>query len=361
MRKGIHTTTEPRRTSLYIVIRHLFVAGLLLVWIAGTAAGQESAVEAVEPEEAAETPSTEVAEVDEQAPWEQEWGRQVEELTRHREELQEAARNLERELELFEREQDERRQQLHEQLGEIQMQIRDTDAHLLDLQRERLKQDYMRELEALEQAHEPREWREQERRHPRDEAERMERWGRELGEHIERIRLELREMQEQRERDGNQWREVHGNLETLAQRVRAVERHMQEVNEELDKSRAERREIAEWNEVSTRRQQEELRAHVGEMTEQRRVLAERMEARLEESDRNMDRVRVDLQRMGQTVGRIEDERIEAERSLRMEVGELGNQVQGIREDQLRMQGALNMLLSQCDRSTVGSAGYNWGW
>ena len=189
----------------------------------------------------------------------------------------------------------------------------------------------------------------------------MERWGRELSEHIERIRLELGEMQEQRERDGNQWREVHGNLETLAQRVRAVERHVQEVNEELDRSRAERREIAERNEVSARRQQEELRAHVHEMTEQRHMLAERMEARLEESDRNMDRVRVDVQRMGQTVGRIEEERIEAERSLRMEVGELGNQVQGIREDQLRMQGALNMLLSQCDRSTVGSAGYNWGW
>jgi len=36
-------------------------------------------------------------------------------------------------------------------------------------------------------------------------------------------------------------------------------------------------------------------------------------------------------------------------------------VRELREGQLRMQGAVDMLLSQSGRSTVGSGGYTWGW
>jgi hypothetical protein len=69
--------------------------------------------------------------------------------------------------------------------------------------------------------------------------------------------------------------------------------------------------------------------------------------------REISVVRTDLQRMGQTLGRIEQERLKAETSLTTSVGELRSQVQQLSQ----IQHELDLALLQAHRSTVGSAAY----
>ena len=65
--------------------------------------------------------------------------------------------------------------------------------------------------------------------------------------------------------------------------------------------------------------------------------------------------------MGQTIGRLERERLDAQAALKGRVQQLEGQVSALGKDLALVQGSLNMLLSQMGRSTVGSAGYPWGW
>jgi hypothetical protein len=75
----------------------------------------------------------------------------------------------------------------------------------------------------------------------------------------------------------------------------------------------------------------------------------------------VDRLRTDLQRMGQTVGRVEQERLNAQVGLQNEVQRLRDQVSNLRGNLMQMQGVVSAMLAQSGRSTVGSAGYTWGW
>mgnify|MGYP001133345261 CR=1 FL=1 len=378
MRKGVHTATHGS-TNLQFLLRYLFLAGVLLIWTAaGTALAQESA-DTPEQEPPAEPEAVapageEAAQVDEQTQWEQQWHERAEDLTRRRDELAETARNLEAEFQTLEREQDERRGQLRDQLRTIQAQMREVDGQWLDLQRERLRMNYRRELEALEQGHRQRQPRGPRTPRPRPVPERMDRWRREVNENIDLIRQELAEIQKLRENEDNRWNEVHVNLRDMREHAQAFRRHLGATAEELEEVRAEQRELGERQarcaeqrqEMSERQtqcaqQQQELCAQIRAMDERMSALKQHCGATSEKLRRQVEQLCTDLQRMGQSVGRMEQERLETESGLKKQVEQLGQCTQQLREELARTQGALQMLLAEANRSTVGSAGLSWAW
>jgi hypothetical protein len=73
------------------------------------------------------------------------------------------------------------------------------------------------------------------------------------------------------------------------------------------------------------------------------------------------RLRMDVQRMGETIGRVERDGFDAQIGLQNEVDRLRDQIGGLRGHLMQVQGALGTMLAQSGRSTVGSAGYTWGW
>ncbi len=97
------------------------------------------------------------------------------------------------------------------------------------------------------------------------------------------------------------------------------------------------------------------------MEEQLNAFRERVGNQTAEHSRAVDELRNDLHRMGQVLGRIEQERADAQTDLKDEVQKLRQQVSELRTELTRTQGIVNMMFSECDRSTVGSAGRIWGW
>jgi chromosome segregation ATPase len=109
------------------------------------------------------------------------------------------------------------------------------------------------------------------------------------------------------------------------------------------------------------RQQEDLRRELQSMNEQLKAATERATVGTGALRQEVDRLRTDLQRMGHAVGRIEQERMDAQIDLRNDVQLLRDQVGDLRGHVMRMEGVVGAMLAQSGRSTVGSAGYTWGW
>ena len=109
------------------------------------------------------------------------------------------------------------------------------------------------------------------------------------------------------------------------------------------------------------RQQEELRNQIRSLEERLKVATEHAGTGTEAFRRELDGLRTDLLRMGQAIERLERERLDAQAALKGQVQQLEGQVSELGKDLSLVQGSLNMLLSQMGRSTVGSAGYPWGW
>jgi chromosome segregation ATPase len=180
----------------------------------------------------------------------------------------------------------------------------------------------------------------------REQAQRQRQWRREMNESMAAVRQELRQMQEQREKEAARWQEVERNLRAMAERVQTMGQQMRTAREELGKQQSQSEEA--------RRQQELLQAKVRDVEQQLGNVRERADAEAKTRDQQRDSVRKDLQRMGRTVGQIEQGRLKAE-------GDLKADVQELREDLGQVRGTLKRMLTQNDRSTVGSAGYTWGW
>jgi chromosome segregation ATPase len=92
-----------------------------------------------------------------------------------------------------------------------------------------------------------------------------------------------------------------------------------------------------------------------------RALKEHFGATSEAVSRKVDELCTDLQRLGQTIGRLERERLDAQKTLKNEVNQLRQGTQQLSEELARTQGALQMLLAEANQSTVGSAGLSWAW
>jgi hypothetical protein len=97
------------------------------------------------------------------------------------------------------------------------------------------------------------------------------------------------------------------------------------------------------------------------MEEQLSALRERAGTEAAGYGRTIEELRNELQRMGQTLGRVERERLDTQTGLQNDVQRLRQRMFEMRNDLIRMQGAIDTLLTEFGRSTVGSAGYVWGW
>jgi hypothetical protein len=97
-----------------------------------------------------------------------------------------------------------------------------------------------------------------------------------------------------------------------------------------------------------------LQAKVQNVEQQLGAVKEQVNAEAKTRDQQLDGVRKDLQRMGRTLGQLDQGRLKAE-------GELKADVQKQSEKLGQVQAALTRMLMESDRSTVGSAGYTWGW
>ncbi len=360
MRKGVHTIAQLKNAALHRLMPHLFVAVAVLIWTAGTVVGQQSEGQA-KPEQAADAaPAEAVASEAPPATEEAQWERQIDELTQRRRKLEESADNIEKELQQSEREQEQRRHQLQEQLQDLRSQIRETAAQTVELQRERLKRSYLRELEALEQAYRQQADIGEGTPLPPFGPERIAPLRREQAENIEQIRQELREIHQQREQDGNRWRELREHLKGMTERLDTLSQRAEETQHAITEGRTERQALRK-GQAESARQQEKLGTRIDEVAEQQQSLKERAGALAAQFRQDIDRLCTELQRMGQTVGRIEQERLQAEEGLKTQVGQLSDQVRALQTDQANTQNAVNWMLSQSDRSTVGSAGRSWGW
>ena len=179
-----------------------------------------------------------------------------------------------------------------------------------------------------------------------EQTERELQWRREVNEILATLRQGLCQMQRQQEKEAAQWQGTEENLRSMAERLQTMERRMRKGRADLDKQQSQLEE--------TRRQQETLQAKVRDVEKQLGTVTERVEAEARSRDQQLDGLRKDLRRMGGTVGQLEQGRLKAE-------GELKADAQRLHEELGQVRGTLTRLLTQSDRSTVGSAGYTWGW
>jgi predicted nuclease with TOPRIM domain len=108
-------------------------------------------------------------------------------------------------------------------------------------------------------------------------------------------------------------------------------------------------------------QREELRGEIHGLNEQLKGALEQATAGTATSREQWERLRADVQRTDQTLRQMERERLHTQTCLQNDVQELREQVADLRGNVMRVQGTLSAMLAQSGRSTVGSAGYTWGW
>jgi chromosome segregation ATPase len=194
-------------------------------------------------------------------------------------------------------------------------------------------------LKAQEQAQRELQWRQE----MKENAQALRQ---EVKESIATLRQELREMRQQREREAARWQEIEKSLSTITERVQGMAERMRAAREESGKQQSQSEEI--------RRQQELLQAKVRDVEKQLGAVKEQTNTDAKIHGQQLDGVRKDLQRMGRTVGELEQGRLKAEADLKADV-------QNLRGELGQVRGTLHRLLTESDRSTVGSAGYTWGW
>jgi chromosome segregation ATPase len=179
-----------------------------------------------------------------------------------------------------------------------------------------------------------------------EQAQRELRWRQEVNASLAALRQELRQMQQQREKEAAKWQEAEESLRSMAERVQAMGLRMRLAREEFGKYQGQSEEA--------RRQQELLQAKVRDVEQRLGTVTERVEADTKTRDQQLDGARKDLQRMGRTLGQLDQRRLKAEGELKADVQKQGEKLG-------QVQAALTRMLMESDRSTVGSAGYTWGW
>jgi len=344
----------------------------------------------------------------------------MQQLTRQRDDLARAARQLETQLQQLPPNQEQGRRWLQGQLSRIQGQLRGLDEQLATLQRQRLRADYQATLQARQQPRPEPERANQPTGPTPDTAKQMadlsaqlkqlqalaERNRRELEQiqdqdgprarelqaslegvrrQMQAIQDQLRTMERERTADkleaadrqrqaldsylqqlGRRQEELKQSVDTLRQELRAVQDQMRQTQQQMraageESVRRSAQQSVDQLRTESMRQQEELRNQMRRLEDRLRIATERAGAGTEAFRKELDSLRLDLQRMGQTIGRIERERLDAQISLRNQMQQLEGQVSELRKDVALVQGSLNMMLSQMGRSTVGSAGCTWGW
>jgi chromosome segregation ATPase len=337
---------------------------------------------------------------------------QIQQLIRQREELAQTAQKLQTQLDRLPPSQEVDRRRLQGEVARIQGQLRGLDAQLVELRRERLRADYAAALQAgvARPPGEPnqasrlgaevadlsarlRQLQDLVQRNQRELEQLRDRTGpraRELETAIQGLQRQmlgiqdrLRQTEQEQTREkmeaanrqrqtleacvqelGRRHEELAKNVAALQQELRSFQTQMQQMEqkraaEEEAVRRTAQQRIEELHAVSSR-QQEEIRNQVRGLDERLKA-AERTITEAESLRRELNGLRLDVQRLGQTMARLERERLDAQASLQVRVRQLDSQVCELRKDVATVQGSLNMMLSQMGRSTVGTAGCTWGW
>lgn len=344
---------------------------------------------------------------------------QIQQMNRQRAELAQTVQQLETQLQQLSPSQEAGRRWLQGEVSRIQGQLRSLDEQLTEVRRQRLRADYAATLQAQPPAsmgQEPtsqpavsapqtaqqiadlsaqlKQLQDLTQRNQRELEQLQDKDGpraRELEASLDGVRRQVQTIEERlrtmertqameklqaadrqrlilesRVQDlGHRQEELNKSVETIGQDLRSMQDQMRQTQQARAAGEESARRIAQQGVEQLRteslRQQEELRNQMRSTEERLKVATERTGTGTEAFRKEFDSLRADLQRMGQTIGRLEREKLDAQAALKGRVWQLESQVSELGKDLTLVQGSLNMLLSQMGRSTVGSAGYPWGW
>jgi chromosome segregation ATPase len=343
----------------------------------------------------------------------------IQQLTQQRTELAQTAQQLETQLKQLPLSQEAGRRWLQGEVSRVQGQLHNLDEQLAELRRQRVRADYAATLQSQQQARPGQEQtsppaapapqamqqtadlsaqlkqlQELTLRNQRELEQLQDKGGpraRELEASLEGIRRQVqtieerlrtmertqameklqaadrqRQILESRVQDlGRRQEELNKSVEKIGQDLRSMQDQMRQTQQARAAGEESARRIAQQGAEQLRaeslRQQEELRNEMRSLEERLKAATERTGTGTETFRKEFDSLRADLQRMSQTIGRLERERLDTQAVLQSRVRQLETQVSELRKDLALVQGTLNMMLSQMGRSTVGSAGYPWGW
>lgn len=301
---------------------------------------------------------------------ERQFDAQARQLETRRTELERSLQQAQMQLQQLLLQQDQQRRGLQKQLHDLQEQLRDVNSQLADLPRQRLRARYLAALQILEQARAKRQQAEQ-------QAEAARQAEQEAALAAERLRQLLEQMapippepaggprlpqppvgtsgpglgappqpappQEQEPAKGPQ---------ALAQPTIPVE----QPGCAWAQTREEQSSPATQSD-SLLPQLESLRAEIRRAGEQMKAIIAQTDASREGVRREIAAVSKDLQRMGQTLGRIEQERAKDQSGLKASVEELRRNLAQVQQQLCQTQQAVYLANLQAHRSTVGSGAY----
>lgn len=340
----------------------------------------------------------------------------IQQLTQQRAGLARTTQQLETQLQQLPPSQEAGRQWLQGEVSRVQGQLRNLDEQLAELRRQRVRADYAATLQAHQQE---RTGQEQASPQAAPAPQQIADLSAQLKQLQELAQQNQRELEQLQDKDGPRARELEVALDGVRRQIQAVEerlrtmeraqameklqaadrqrqvlessiqqlgRRQEELKQSVEAIRQDLRTVqdqmrqtqqmratgeesaqraaqqgVEQLKAESMRQQEELRNQMRGLEERLKVATERTGTGTEASRRELDGLRADLQRMGQTIGRLERERLDAQVALKGKMQQLESQMSELGKDLSLVQGSLNMLLSQMGRSTVGSAGSPWGW
>jgi chromosome segregation ATPase len=266
--------------------------------------------------------------------------------------------------------QDQQRRGLQKQLDDLRDRLRDVNSQLADLPRQRLRAQYLAALQTLEQARAKRQQAEQQAEAARvaeqeaaTAAERL----RQLLEQMPPAQPEPaggqplpppsagttgQELREPQKPDQLQGQELSQGSQVVAKAMIPVEQPgcaWGQTREEQGGT------IAQADNLLP--QLESLRGEIRRAGEQMKALAVQTDASREGVSREIAVVRTDLQRMGRTLGRIEQERLKDQTGLKAGVEEVRRNLAQVQQQLCQTQQALYLASLQAHQSTVGSAAY----
>ncbi len=295
---------------------------------------------------------------------------QAQALEARRTELERSLQQAEMQLQQLVLQQDQQRRGLQKQLSDLRERLRDVNSQLADLPRQRLRAKYLAALQTLEQARGKRQQAEQ-------QAEAARLAEQEASITVDRLQQLLQQMpaiqpepasgqplpqapagtSEQGLRESQKPDQRQG--QALSQGPQALEKPTITVEQQgcaWDQAREEQANTATPRD-SLLPQLESLRGEIRRAGEQMKAMIAQTDASRESVSREISVVRTDLQRMGQTLGWIEQERVKDESGLKTSVEELRRNLAQVQQQLCQTQQALYIASLQAHRSTVGSAAY----
>ena len=277
---------------------------------------------------------------------------QTQALEARRTELERGLQRTEAQLQQLVVEQEQQRRGLQKQLEDARERLRDVNGQLADLPRQRLRARYLAALQTLEQA-----------RAKRQQAEEQAEAAR-LAEQEASVAVErLQQLLGQASPVPPEPVRSEQPLPTPAESTRREPNGPQKPTITVDQPgcawgqpRAEQGgAIAQADNLLP--QLESLRGEIRRAGEQMKAIIAQTDASREGVSREIAAVGKDLQRMGQTLGRIEQERLNDQRGLKASVEELRRNLAQVQQQLCQTQQALYLANLQAQRSTVGSAAY----